>query len=125
MKKVKRLPEAEFEVMKAVWACVSPMSVKQIMEQLGNEKKWVAQAVIMLLTRLAERGFIRTEKIGRERTYYPLVEQEDYLKFETDNFMKQYHENSFISLVNTLYKDKTLNDKDIDELFEWFKERKE
>jgi len=124
-KKMKRIPDAEFEVMKAVWAIKPPMSAKQIMEQLSAEKKWVEQAVIMLLTRLTERGFIHTEKIGRNRVYYSLVEREDYLQFETDNFIKQYHESSFINLVNTLYKDKTVTDKDIDELFEWFKERKE
>jgi len=125
MKKMKRLPDAEFEVMNAVWAIEPPMSVKQIVEQLEKEKKWVSQAAIMLLTRLAERGFIHTEKNGRDRTYRPLITREDYLKFETDNFIKQYHENSVINLVSTLYKNKTLTDEDINGLFEWFKGRKE
>jgi transcription initiation factor IIE alpha subunit len=39
--------------------------------------------------------------------------------------MKQFHGNSFINLVNTLYDDKALTDEDIDELLKWAKERRE
>ena len=47
------------------------------------------------------------------------------MKFETSNFMKQYHDNSFLDLVNTLYEDKALTDKDIDELLQWAKKRRD
>ena len=61
----------------------------------------------------------------REGTHLlPGVEKEDYLKFETGNFMKLYHENSFLSFVNTLYDGKQLNDGDIEELMKWVKERR-
>ena len=30
--------------------------------------------------RLVDRGFLSTEKQGKERTYYPLVSKEEYLK---------------------------------------------
>ncbi len=122
MKILKKLPEAEFEIMKVVWANESPITTNIIMKQLGNEKKWKAQTVISLLLRLIERGFLRTEKVGKERTYYPLINREDYLQFETGNFIKQYHESSFLNLVNTLYTGKNLSDNDIDELLQWAKE---
>jgi len=124
MAKIKKLPDAEFEVMKAVWADEPPTSSYKIMQRLGDQKKWVIQVVISLLTRLVDKGFLHTEKVGRDRIYYPLVAREDYLKFETGNFIRQYHENSFINLVNTLDNDKALSEKDIDELLEWVKERK-
>jgi len=53
-----------------------------------------------------------------------LVDKENYLKFETDNFMKQYHDSSFLNLVTAAYADKALTDKDIDELLQWAKERR-
>ena len=124
MAKIKKLPDAEFEIMKAVWADEPPTSSYKIMQRLGDQKKWVIQVVISLLTRLVDKGFLHTEKVGRDRIYYPLVAREDYLKFETGNFIRQYHENSFINLVNTLDNDKALSEKDIDELLEWVKERK-
>ena len=123
MKQIKKLPDSEFEIMKVVWANEPPITTNIIMEQLGNEKGWKAQTVITLLLRLVERGFGSTDKKGKERLYYPLICKEDYLKFETSNFMKQYHDNSFLGLVNTLYADKALTEKDLDELLQWAKKR--
>lgn len=123
MKPIKKLPDSEFEIMKVVWANEPPITTSIIMEQLGDEKGWKAQTVITLLLRLVERGFVSTDKKGKERLYYPLICKEDYLKFETSNFMKQYHDNSFLGLVNTLYADKALTEKDIDELLQWAKKR--
>ena len=119
---LKRLPDTEFEVMKAVWNTAAPMNVNAVAKQLN--KDWKIQSVISLMLRLVERGFIRTEKIGRERVYFPVVKREDYLKFETGNFVKQYHENSALKLVTTLFDSQDLSDSDIDELLQWAKERR-
>jgi len=121
---MKRLPDAEFEVMKIVWQNDPPVTANIVMERLGKKKKWKTQTVISLMLRLVERGFLRTEKAGRERLYYPVVSREEYLKFETGNFIKQYHDNSLLNLVNTLYDDDALTDRDISELLQWIKERR-
>ena len=97
MGRLKKLPDTEFEIMKVVWANEPPITTNMVMEQLGNEKGWKAPTVISLMKRMVNRGFLETEKDGKERIYFPLVSKEDYLKFETGNFMKQYHENSFLS----------------------------
>lgn len=124
MNTMKKLPDAEFDIMKVIWANEPPVTANMIMEQLGDERKWKVQTAISMLLRLVDRGFLRTEKNGKERTYYPLVGKEDYLKFETSNFMKQYHDNSFLDLVHTLYEGKAVTDEDIDELLSWAKERR-
>ena len=120
---IKKLPDAEFDIMKVVWANAPPITTNIIMQKLGNEKGWKIQTVVSLMLRLVERGFLRSEKNGK-RTYFPLISKEDYLKFETGNFMKQYHDSSFLNLVNTLYDDKALTVEDIDELLKWAKERR-
>ena len=124
MNQLKKLPDTEFEIMKVVWANEPPITTNTVMEQLGDERGWKAQTVISLMLRLVKKGFLRTEKNGKERTYFPLVAKEDYLKFETGNFMKLYHENLFLSLVNTLYDGKRLSDSDIEELMQWVRERR-
>lgn len=123
MVKIKSLPDAEFEIMKVVWANKPPITTNIIMEQLGNEKAWKAPTAISLLLRLVERGFLQTEKKGKERAYYPLIGKEEYLQFETGNFIKLYHENSVVSLVNSMYKDKKLDKNDIKELMNWAEEQ--
>lgn len=124
MNQLKKLPDAEFNIMKVVWASEPPVTTSDIMRALGTEKDWKIQTVVSLMLRLGERGFLRSEKLGKERTYFPLVAKEDYLKFETDQFMKQVHNNSFLQLVNTLYADQAVSDAELDELLEWVKERR-
>ena len=124
MEKIKKLPDAEFDIMKVVWANEPPITANKIMQQHGNNEGWKVQTAISLLLRLVERGFLRTEKKGKERFYFPAVNKEDYLKFETGIFLKQVHDNSFVNLVTTIYDDKALSDNDIDELLEWAKKRR-
>ena len=124
MEKMKKLPDAEFDVMKVVWANAPPITANMIMKQHGNGEGWKVQTAISLLLRLVERGFLRTEKNGRERTYFPMVSKEEYLKFETGNFIRQFHDNSFLNLVTTMNADNTLTDRDVDELLEWVKKRR-
>ena len=116
MEKMKKLPDAEFDIMKVVWANEPPITTNTIMQQLGNDREWKAPTIISLMLRLVERGFLRTEKKGKERTYFPTVNQEDYLKFETGNFISQFHNNSFLNLVTTMYDNKALSDEDINGL---------
>lgn len=122
---VKRLPDTEFEIMKVVWANQPPITTGMVMEQLGKEKEWKAQTILTLMLRLVERGFLRTEKNGKERTYFPLISKEEYLKFETGDFMERFHGNSFTSLVTALYDGKKLKESDLDQLEEWLKEKRD
>lgn len=122
---IKKLPDAEFDIMKVVWANEPPITTNIIMNQLGKEREWKVQTVISLMLRLVERGFIQTEKNGKERTYFPLISKEDYLKFETGDFMERFHGNSFVSLVATLYDGNKIKRSDLDQLSKWLKERRE
>lgn len=125
MNTIKKLPDAEFEIMKVVWSNAPPITTNMIMEQLGKDKDWKAQTILTLMARLVERGFLRTEKHGKERTYYTLIQEEDYLRFETRAFMARFHGNSFTSLITTLYEGEKVKDKNLDDLEKWIKDRRE
>ena len=124
MEKMKKLPDAEFEVMKVVWANEPPITTSMVMEQYGSARNWKHQSAISLLLRLVERGFLRTEKTAKERSYFPLIGKEEYLKFETENFVKRFHDNSLFKLIDSLYSGETLSEEDVDDLYRWAKERK-
>ena len=121
---MKRLPESEFQVMKAIWANKPPITSSRVKRYLSGEKNWPIQSVVTLLGRLVEKGFLRSEKTGKERQYYPLISKEEYLQFETGNFVKQYHDNSLINLLSVFYHDKELSDGDLDDLQEWIRNRR-
>lgn len=68
---LKRLPDGEFEVMKVIWNTTAPVTTLQIMEKLKG-KNWKPQTVLTMLVRLIEKGFLRSERQGRERNYTPI-----------------------------------------------------
>ena len=84
---MRRLPDAELEVMQAIWACEAPVARAEIEEILFKTHPMAMTTLLTLLSRLAEKGFVRIEKIGRSSRYTPLVSQEDYLSAQSRRFV--------------------------------------
>lgn len=118
-----KLPDAEYDVMNAVWDGTPPVNTSFLMQKVGNGKGWKAPTLISFLVRLEDRGFIASYKNGKERYYIPLAEKEEYIHNVTENFISQYHDGSFVSAMNSFFKYRNLSEDDIDELLEWLKSR--
>ncbi len=118
-----KLPDAEFEVMSAIWEGTPPLNTAYLMQQVGNKKGWKAPTLISFLVRLEDRGYIASYKNGKERYYIPLAEKDSYIHEVTTNFIEQYHAGSFVSVMNAFFKDRNLSEDDIDALLEWLKSR--
>lgn len=123
MPMMKRLPDAEFELMKIIWNSTPTVTTSQIIEKLGDGKDWKPQTVLTMLVRLIEKGFLKSERVGRERNYTPVISEQDYMQIETGEFMKRYYGNSVGSLVKTLYDGQDLSQEDLKELKDWLAER--
>lgn len=114
--KAQRLPDAEFDLMQAIWDQDPPVTTGELMDLIGRGRGWKVQTAVTLLARLTERGFLRVERNGgRERAFYPLISREEYLRMETENFLGHYHKHSVSSLIAALAGEK-LTDSDLDEL---------
>jgi len=125
---MKRLPDAEFEVMKIIWDSTPPVTTLEIMDKLKHEKKWKPQTVLTMLVRLIEKGFLESERVGRERNFTPVILEQDYLRIETGDFMKRYTGNagrySVGVLVKALFDDQNLSQEDILELKDWLAKKR-
>ena len=86
---IRRLPDAELEVMQAVWACESPVARADIEEILYKTHPMAMTTLLTLLTRLSEKGFITIEKNGCRSYYTPCISQEDYLASQSKNFFEK------------------------------------
>ena len=96
-----RLPDAELEVMKALWSLEDyPAHTGDIAQKL--DRSWKAPTLIKLLSRLEERGFVASAKEGRANVYTPLVQEGDYLASESRSF-----------LMAALYPDVKLTQEDV------------
>ena len=122
MMSVKKLPDAEFEIMRAVWHSEEPVTSPQLTEKLRcslPEKDWKQQTVLTMMVRLENKGFLRSEKNGKEREYYAAVSEEDYIGVEAESFRKRFENGKLSGLVKALYGGRELSDEDVSELKDW------
>jgi len=112
----KKLPDSELEVMLAIWHCDAPTHIGEIQQRLNPGKSRPYQAVQILLSRLAEKGFVKCEKLGRLNYYTPLVEEDKYRAQETVSFIDKLYGSSPARLVAALVQDSGLKESDIAEI---------
>ena len=104
MENIRKLPDAEYEVMVTLWDCKeSPVNTAYLMENVGKHKGWKAPTLISFLSRLEERGFIHSEKKGKERYYYVDASKDAYIRNITLDFLKRYHNGSFVKMLDFAY----------------------
>ncbi|MFR6375844.1 MAG: BlaI/MecI/CopY family transcriptional regulator [Oscillospiraceae bacterium] len=63
--RIRTLPDAELAVMQAVWACETPAKRAQIAAILDKTHPMAPTTLLTVLSRLADKGFLRIEKTGR------------------------------------------------------------
>ena len=118
-----KIPPSELAVMKVIWSSDEPLSSRQVIDILEEKKGRKRTTILTLLSRLAERKFLSTEKIKRYTYYTALVDKEDYIKLETKVFFDKIHENSLKSLVTALHENHDISAEDISDLKEWIKDK--
>ncbi len=79
---MKRLPDTELEVMKALWAS-GPDTTRAQLEQSLEAFRWASNTINTYLTRLVEKGFVSVCREGKTNLYTPLVGREEYLAFDS------------------------------------------
>lgn len=116
MGKLERLPDAELEVMQALWQLGTyPVTSAQLMEKLTG-RHWQLPTLLKLLSRLEERGFVESGKEGRSNRYRPLVAEREYLAAESGRFFQKLHGGSLPSLVAALVESRSITPDDVAQL---------
>lgn len=116
MSRENRLPDAELEVMQALWQMEDyPVTSAQLMEKLAG-RHWRLPTLLKLLSRLEERGFVAAQKEGRTNYYRPLVGEREYLAAESGRFFQKLHGGSLPSLVAALMESRAITSDDVAEL---------
>ena len=114
---MQQISDSELELMKIIWAEGGKALYARIMEaltQTGN--RWQKNTVITLLSRLVEKGLLKTNKIGRRNEYAALVSETDYQAAQTKNFLDKLYEGNAKGLVSTLIQRDFLSAADYEDL---------
>lgn len=121
---MKKLPKTEHQVMKFMWSKNSDkVASKEVADYMSKEFNWLKGTTGKILSRLVEKEFLRAEKDGRNTIYTILINSNEYIKFETEEFFDFVHNKSLASIVSTLGESEAISDDDIKELEEWIKNR--
>lgn len=111
---MKRLPDTELEVMKALWAS-GPDTPRAALEAALAPRRWASNTINTYLTRLADKGFVAVERAGRGNRYTALVSREDYLAYDSQAVLSRLYGSSPRNFVAALAKG-GLEQKDLEDL---------
>ena len=120
---IKRLPDSEFEIMDILWDSPPPMTTLQIMDRLKPGRNLKLQTLLTMLMRLIEKGFLTSERVGRERNYTPIISKQVYMQVETESFIVRHNIKSARSLIQTFYAGQDLSQDDVRDLRDWLADK--
>ena len=110
-----RLPDAELEVMQAVWNSVPPVSRTDVERILNKTRPMAATTILTLLSRLENRKFLTIDKLDKSNCYTPIVSKRDYLALQGKSFLDKLCGGD-IRVFATALCDSGLSKEDIEEL---------
>jgi BlaI family penicillinase repressor len=83
------IADSEWSVMEALWES-SPQTASEVTKALRPTMNWAENTVRTLLTRLVEKGALKTaENVSGTRTFLPAVKREACVRAESESFMQR------------------------------------
>ena len=116
MSEIKRLGDAELEIMLEIWNSNDAVTSNYVLEQLKSKRKWALSTLMTSLSRLCDKGFIKCDRTTGNNLYSAIILEEDYKSKENKSFLEKMYGNSFQSLVASFYSNKVIDKSDISEL---------
>ena len=115
MSKLPQISEAEFEVMKVIWK-YAPISTNEVTEKLTQTTDWSPKTIQTMLKRLVTKKALTYEKQSRVFVYTPLVPETEYIRQESNSFLKLYYNGNLSSMLASYLEDDKLSSTEIDNL---------
>lgn len=116
---MKKLGDAELEIMKILWRQNQPVTSGEILNELAEYKSWKLASLMTALNRLADKGFVCCDRSTRINYYTAVISGQDYAAQAGQNFLEKLFSNSVRNFVTNLYDSKSITDEDLKELREW------
>lgn len=122
---MKKLGDAELEIMKVLWSHSGPLTSNQILEGLAGIKDWKLSSIMTALARLAKKGFVHCDRTTRTNYYSALVGEAEYKLAQSRSFLEKLYDNSIQKLVSGLYDGNSISADDIRGLREYLEKLEE
>ncbi len=115
-KRQHELGDAELEVLKVLWD-EGPAVVREVMNRLHQCGREVAYTTVLtFLTRLEQKGYVRSDKSGLAYLYTPVVSRERVTKSRLRNLMDQLYDGAAAPMVLHLIRSERFSTHEIEQL---------
>ena len=119
---MQQISDYELELMKVIWNNGGTALYAEITAALSEKgMNWTKNTIITLLSRLIDKGLLKTSKIGHRNRYTAIVSSSEYQTSQTENFLSKVYEGNAKGLVSTLIQKDLLSDADYEDLMEYWK----
>ena len=113
---LKKLGEAELEIMQVIWDSEHPVTSNYILKELQGRRRWQLSTLMTSLTRLSDQGFVHCDRSTGSNLYTSVILEEEYKAKASSHFLEKLYNNSIQNMIATLYNNKTIKNSDIEEL---------
>ncbi|MCI8313408.1 MAG: BlaI/MecI/CopY family transcriptional regulator [Lachnospiraceae bacterium] len=113
---LKKLGEAELEIMQVIWDSEHPVTSNYILKELQGRRRWQLSTLMTSLTRLSDKGFVHCDRSTGSNLYTSVILEEEYKAKASSHFLEKLYNNSIQNMIATLYNNKTIKNSDIEEL---------
>lgn len=114
---MQQISDYELELMKVIWSNEGTALYAEISSALeAKGMVFTKNTIITLLSRLVEKGLLRTNKLGHRNRYYAIVSEKEYQAAQTESFVKKLYEGNVKGQVSTLIQTDMLSAEDYEEL---------
>ena len=123
--KLKKLGEAELEIMQVVWDSENPVTSNYILKELQGRRKWQLSTLMTSLARLSNKGFINCDRSTGRNLYTSIIPESEYKAGASKHFLEKLYNNSIRNMIATLYSNREIQNSDIEELRNFLDELEE
>ncbi|QDK82796.1 BlaI/MecI/CopY family transcriptional regulator [Spirosoma sp. KCTC 42546] len=120
---IRDLTKAEEEIMRVLWQ-LKKAFVKDVLAELP-EPKPAYNTVSTIIRILEKKELVGYTAYGKTHEYYPLITEEEYRRFQTEQLMANYFDNSLKKLVSFFVKDKNISLTEADEIIKLLNKQKD
>lgn len=115
---IQKISDAELEIMKIIWENPDKETLfSYITDRLAKQgRPCQKNTLIVLLSRLVNKGFLSVRKSGRKNEYMPLISETAYQTAQTQNLIDKVYAGSIKGLVSNLIAGDLLTDEEYEDL---------
>jgi len=115
MKKLPRISDAEWTVMKVLWGKPG-LTADEVVQALQGKVTWNMRTIRTLINRLLRKKALKYRKEGRKYRYWPAVREEHCVQEERRSFIQRVYGGTIRPMLAALIEDAPLSPADIEEL---------